>query len=363
MTDLAASLQSFAAIAEEAARNLVAPHAATIDREDRWRADIFRALAGVMSMAPSVPKEYGGGGYSLVDCNEAGAAISAASPSIALSYSAHAFLCAHNLWLLGTEAQRRRYLPGLARFNLVGAFAITEPGAGSDATATTTRAERDGDYWWLSGVKTFITNGSVADVVLLFARTDAGVSLFIVEKQFSGFGVGKNLVKMGFRGSPTSELILEECRVPAENLIGEDGAGGRLMMRCLDVERTLLSGVSIGILRSLYDVLRASAGPSQAWQELLAETSAALAITRTMGNEAARALQEGERVTVPASVTKLYGADITCRLAHAAVDLIGLEALRADSTAQRLLRDAKLLSIGAGTSEIQKLILAREALK
>lgn len=338
-----------------AATAYVAPHAARIDREDAYPRDIFRALARQVCMAPSVPLEYGGAGADLVQCFQALAALAAASPSVALSWGAHAFLCAHNLALLGSETQKRRHLPQLARYERIGAFAITEPGAGSDATSVATRAVPMGDAWALTGTKTFITNGAVADVALVFARTPAGVSLFLVE----AFGATRHLAKLGFRGSPTSEMVLDGCR---GELVGEDGAGARLMMRCLDVERTLLSAISVGMLESLLQVLRAAAPPhpSQGFQELVAETAAARHIARTLGEDAARRLEAGERVTVPASVTKLYGAEALGRLTGAVLDRLGFQA---GPVAERLYRDAKLLSIGAGTSEIQKLILAREALR
>ncbi|MHB2016865.1 MAG: acyl-CoA dehydrogenase family protein [Candidatus Xenobia bacterium] len=356
---------SYLAALDRVCQDVVAPAAVRVDREDVFPRDVFDALRAAGSVAPSVPEQYGGGGETLPTCVRAGATLARASASVALSWGAHAFLCAHNLCMLGTEAQRRRYLPDLASGRTWGGFAITEPGSGSDATSIATRAERDGESYRLTGTKTFITNAQVGDVFLVFARAEAGVSLFIVERSFPGFGNGKSLHKLGFRGSPTGELILDGCRVPRENLVGVEGEGARLMMRCLDVERTLLSGIQIGMMEALQEELVNAAGetPSQALCALLAEVVAARYIVEMLGQDAAQRLQEGERVTRPASVTKLYGAEAITHATNTAMMLLGLPAARSGTRLERLLRDARLISIGAGTSEVQKLILSRDILK
>lgn len=355
-------------------RDRVAPHAAAADREERLPAESWAALSDSGLLGVAIPREYGGQGRSLMFMALALEEISAACPSTGLSYGAHAILCAYNLYQNGSEPLRRHYLPDLCSGRQAGAFAITEPGAGSDATGLTTRATRDGDAYVISGSKTFITNGPFADVILVYARTAPqpgarSLSAFMVARTTPGFAVARNLKKLGFRGSPTSELMFTDCRVPAEAMLGAEGDGIRIMMSSLDVERALMSTIPLGMARRCVELTREhlrsrnGRGRSQEMDGHLADMIVGMEALRGLSYRSVRCLERGERATVPAACCKLYGAEMIMQVTSACVDVLadgGHPAARAE--ANKLFRDAKLIAIGAGTSQIQKMILAREML-
>jgi alkylation response protein AidB-like acyl-CoA dehydrogenase len=356
----------------------VAPLAASLDQEERFPAETFRKMANLILLGISIPKEYGGGGADFVSCVIVMEEISRACASTALSYGAHAFLCTHNLYLHGNSQQRQRYLPRLASGQSIGAFALTEPEAGSDALSLRTQANKKGQYYFLTGTKTLITNGPVADIFLVAARlgqpgAKSQIGLFIVEKDFEGFSVGKNIAKMGTRGSPTSELILSECKVPAENLLGEEGMGAAQLMKGLDIERVVFSGMPIGIAQAAFEAARSYARQRKQFgkelaqfemiQEMLANMAVGIEAARLLTYKAARLLDEGQPVTKEASFAKLFGAEMVMKVTLDAVQIFGGYGYTREFQVERLMRDAKLISLGGGTNQIQQLIIAREILK
>lgn len=356
----------------------VAPLAAVIDQEERFPAETFRKLAGLGLLGITLPKEYGGGGADFVSSVIVMEELSRACASTALSYGAHAFLCTHNLYLHANPQQRQRYLPLLASGQAIGGFALTEPEAGSDALSLKTEAKMRGGDYYLSGTKTLITNGPVADIFLVAARLGRtgrkpGLGLFIVEKGFEGFSVGRNIPKMGTRGSPTSELIMADCRVPQENLLGEEGAGTAQLMRGLDIERVVFSGMPIGIAQSAFEAARSYAQQRKQFgkalaefelvQEMLANMAVGIEAARLLTYKAARRLDEGRLVTKEASFAKLFGAEMVMKVTLDAVQIFGGYGYTREFPVERLMRDAKLISLGGGTNQIQQLIIAREILK
>lgn len=349
-------------------RARVAPFAEKADREERLPSDSWSALAEAGLLGVAIPREFGGLGRSLMHMAIALEEVSTRCPSTALSYGAHSILCAYNLFSHGNDLLRRAFLPELCSGARGGAFAITEPGAGSDATGLATRARRDGDAYLLNGGKTFITNGPFADVVLVYARTSAenerrALSALMVEASLPGFSVSRNLKKLGFRGSPTSELMFTDCRVPADRMLGREGDGIAIMMASLDVERALLSAIPLGMARRCLDLMRPVVRGERRTQEAesaVADALVGIEALRGLLTRAVRCLDRTERATVPASCAKLYGSEMIMQVASACVDVtVGTAA---QPEAERLFRDAKLIAIGAGTSQVQKLILARSLL-
>ncbi len=359
------------------ARRELGPIADEIDRNDAFPPDLFRRLGELGVLGVTVPKEYGGAGADLLSGVLIIEQLARVSASVALSYGAHANLCVNNLYQNGSEAQRRRYLPGLCSGELVGALAITEPDAGSDATGISTAAVLDGDDYVLNGSKMFITNGTIADVIVLYAKTspekDAhGITTFIVEKGMPGFSVSRKLDKWGHRGSPTAELAFDDCRVPRANVLGEVDEGVRVMMRGLDVERVFLSGESIGIAEEALALAVGYARERRQFGQPIGNFQLIQAKLADMYTqvEAARALvyqtavrAEHEPVHREAAAAILFAAEMSTRVALDAMQVFGGYGYLNELPLGRLVRDAKLLEIGAGTSEIRRLIIGRELLK
>ena len=364
----------------EFTRREIAPIAEAIDREDRWPAELGPKLGGWGLLGITAPETYGGSGADLLSGVLAIEEIGKASASVALSYGAHANLCVNNIAANGNEAQKQRYLPPLCDGSAVGALALTEPEAGSDAVGIRMTARREGDVYVLNGTKMFITNGSVANTLVLYAKTDPevgsrGMTAFLVESSFPGFAVGQKLDKVGHRGSPTAELILDDCQVPAENVIGEVNGGVAVMMQGLAVERVFLSGESLGIAEAALEASVTYArerrqfgeriGDFQLIQAKLAdmytEIEAArwlLYRTAVLADEASKG--SGERVNKEAAAAILFTAEMATRVADSAVQIHGGYGYMNEMPVSRYLRDAKLLEIGAGTSEIRRLLIGRE---
>jgi isovaleryl-CoA dehydrogenase len=301
-----------------------------------------------------------------------------ASGSVALSYGAHANLCVQNLYRNGTEAQRRRYLPALCAGSAIGALAITEPDAGSDAMGIQTTAARDGDDYVLNGTKMFITNGPVADVFVLYAKTDKdrgahGITAFIVERSFPGFSVSRKLDKWGHRASPTAELVLEECRVPAANVLGREHEGVAVMMHGLDSERAFLAGEPLGLAEEALELSVAYAkerrqfgepiGNFQLIQAKLADMYTQVEAARWLVYRTAALADTGRPIHKEAAAAILYSAEMATRVCLDAMQIHGGYGYLNELPLGRLVRDAKLLEIGAGTSEIRRLIIGRELVK
>ncbi|MHB8514666.1 MAG: acyl-CoA dehydrogenase family protein [Dehalococcoidia bacterium] len=359
------------------ARRELAPIAAEIDRTDAFPPDLFRRLGALGVLGVTVPPAYGGAGADLLAGVLVIEQLARASASVALSYGAHANLCVNNLYANGTEDQRRTYLPALCSGEHVGALALTEPEAGSDATGITTSAVADGDDFVLNGTKTFITNGSIADVFVLYAKTDPargahGITAFIIERDAPGFSVSRTFDKFGHRGSPTAELRLEDCRVPRRNVLGKVDAGVAVMMRGLDIERVFLAGEPLGIAEEALALAVEYAkqrrqfgqpiGSFQLIQAKLADMYTQVEAARALLYETAVLADRGD-VHKEAAAAILFTSEMATRVSLDAMQIHGGYGYMNDLPLGRLVRDAKLLEIGAGTSEIRRLIIGGELLK
>jgi isovaleryl-CoA dehydrogenase len=362
------------------ARKEIDPIADAIDRDDRWPGELWPMLGELGVLGITIPQAYGGTGADLLAGVLVIEELGKVSASVALSYGAHANLCANNIAINASEEQKQRYLPGLCDGSQVGALALTEPEAGSDAVGIQTTARREGDVYVLNGRKMFITNGSEADTLVLYAKTtpeagSRGMTAFIVERGFEGFAVGQKLDKVGHRGSPTAELLLDDCQVPAANVIGEVDGGVKVMMQGLAVERVFLSGESLGIAEAALEASVQYArerrqfgeriGDFQLIQAKLADMYTELEAARWLVYRTAvladKASQgSGERVNKEAAAAILFAAEMSTRVADAAVQIHGGYGYMNESRVSRYLRDAKLLEIGAGTSEVRRLLIGRE---
>ena len=359
----------------------VGPIADAIDRTDEFPAHLWPKLGELGLLGVTVAPEYGGSGFDLLGGVLAIEQIARFSGSVALSYGAHANLCVNNLYRNGDEAQRQRYLPPLCTGEQIGALAITEPDAGSDAVGITTRAVRDGDDYVLNGTKMFITNGPVADTLIVYAKTapergSRGITAFIVEKGMAGFRVARKLEKLGHRGSPTGELAFEDVRVPAANMLRAENEGVTVMMSGLDIERAFLAGESLGLAERALELAIDYAKSRQQFGRPIGEfqliqgklanmyvmvESARWLVYRT-AVLAERAEREGRRVSKEAAAAIMYAAEVSTKVALDAVQIHGGYGYMLEFPVQRILRDAKLLEIGAGTTEIRQMIIARDLL-
>jgi isovaleryl-CoA dehydrogenase len=301
--------------------------------------------------------------------------IARASASVALSYGAHSNLCANQIRLNGTPAQKARHLPGLVAGTKVGALAMSEAGAGSDVVGMKLRAERRGEGYILNGTKYWITNGPDADVLVVYAKTDPeagskGITAFLIERGMAGFSTSPHFDKLGMRGSNTGELIFENCAVPAANVLGAEGAGVRVLMSGLDYERVVLSGIGTGIMAACLDEVMPylrerrqfgrPIGEFQLMQGKIADMYTATNTARAYLYEVARACDRGEVTRQDAAACVLYCSEQAMVQAHQAVQALGGAGFLADATVARLFRDAKLMEIGAGTSEIRRMLIGRE---
>jgi len=323
----------------------------------------------------TVPEEFGGAGMGYLAHVIAIEEIARASASVSLSYGAHSNLCVNQIKLNGTEAQKRRYLPGLVSGVHVGALAMSEPSAGSDVVSMKLRAERRNGYYVLNGTKYWITNGPDADTLIVYAKTDPeagskGITAFIVEKSMKGFSTSQHFDKLGMRGSNTAQLFFDDCEVPFENVLGEDGRGVRVLMSGLDYERVVLSGIGTGIMAACLDEVLPYVkerqqfgqpiGNFQLMQGKLADMYVALNTARAYVYEVARACDRGEVTRADAAGCVLYASEQAMVQAHQAVQALGGAGFLNDSVVSRLFRDAKLMEIGAGTSEIRRMLVGRE---
>jgi len=361
----------------EIVRREVAPVAERMDRDDYFPRDVFGRLGEQGLLAPTLPTELGGLGLSYRAQAIILEEIARASPALALSVGAHSNLFADNLARNGTPEQRREFLPPAASGRSIGALALTEPDAGSDAVAIRTRAERHGDEYVLNGTKQFITNGPVASVLLVYAKTapqkgSRGISAFLVRADSPGFSVSRSLDKMGMRGSPTGELAFQDVRVPAANRLGEENAGVRIMMGGLNVERAVLAAIPVGIQEECLQRSIVHARERQQFghpigrfelvQAKLAEMYTHLTASRLLLYAALdEVVRAPERRTASAAALT-YASEASTRTALEAIQIFGGYGYVKDLPLERLARDAKLLEIGAGTSEIRRLLIAQELL-
>jgi alkylation response protein AidB-like acyl-CoA dehydrogenase len=362
----------------EFARREIAPNVMRWDEASEFPAEVVKQLGQMGLLGVIFPVEYGGSGLGYVDYVLAIEELSAVDGSIGIIVAAHNSLCSNHIFLAGNEEQRRKYIPRLASGEWLGAWGLTEPGSGSDASAARTTAVRKGDRWVLNGNKTFITNGSHADAAVVIAVTDRsqgthGLSAFVVEKGTPGFRPGKKENKLGLRASDTSELIFEDCEIPAENLLGKEGEGFVDSMRVLDGGRISIAALSLGIGRGALDASlkyvkeRRQFGKAiaefQGIQWKLADMATELDAARLLTQRAAVLKDAGQRVTRESSMAKLYASEVAVRICDEAVQLHGGYGFIKDYPAEKFYRDVKLCTIGEGTSEIQRMVIAREILK
>ena len=357
----------------EWARASVAPGAAERDREGRWDPDVWKSFADFGLAGLPIPEEYGGAGGSVIDCCLANEAIAEGGHDggFNLSLGAHWVIGSVPIWLHGTEEQKKRYLPSLCDGTFIGAWASTEPEAGSDSAGLRTTAVRDGSEWVLNGTKIFITNGPIAQVCTVLAKTgEKSASAFIVDTDNPGFKVGRELDKMGCRSSPTAEIALVDCRVPTDAVLGPEGeALWRIAFECFDWERTVMMASSIGGMQSTLDACVRYAkerkqfgrpiAQFQAIAHKLAEMKVRLEACRNAVYRAAWLKQTGEPHQIEASIAKYLCGEMATQNALDAIQIHGGYGYLRDFPVERALRDAKLGSLGGGTSEIQKLIISR----
>jgi hypothetical protein len=362
----------------EFAKREIAPNVMRWDEASEFPADVVKELGHMGLLGIIFPTEYGGAGLGYVDYVLAIEELSRVDGSIGIIVAAHNSLCSNHIFLAGSEAQKRKYMPLLASGEWLGAWGLTEPGSGSDAGGARTSAVREGDKWVLNGNKTFITNGHYADVAVVIAVTDKtqgtrGLSAFVVEKGTPGFRAGKKENKLGLRASDTSELIFEDCEIPAENLLGNLGEGFKDSMRVLDGGRISIAALSLGIAQGALDAAlkyskeRRQFGKAisefQGIQWKLADMATQLDAARLLTLRAAQKKDAGLPVTRDAAMAKLYASEAAVRICDEGVQIHGGYGFIKDYPAEKFYRDVKLCTIGEGTSEIQRMVIARELLK
>jgi butyryl-CoA dehydrogenase len=355
----------------------IAPRAEEIDETDRFPDDLFRRMGELGILGLPFPEEYGGSGGEYTSMIIALEEIARVSGSMAITLDAHTSLCCEPIYLFGTEEQKQKYLVPLAQGEKIGAFGLTEPQAGSDAGATRTHAVRDGDEWVINGQKNFITNGSIADVAVITAKTDPekgtrGISSFIVEKGTPGFQPGRDEKKMGLKGSVTSELFFEDCRIPADNLLGQENEGFKQFLVTLDAGRVAISAMAVGLAQGAYERAVAYAQERvqfgqpivkfQAVQWMIADMATEIEAARLLVQRAAWMRERGMRFTKEAAMAKLFATDMSERACRKAIQIHGGYGYMQEYEVERMYRDQRLCAIGEGTNEIQRLVIARQVL-
>jgi isovaleryl-CoA dehydrogenase len=353
----------------------IAPRADEIDRTNKFPRDLWPEMGKLGLHGITVEEEYGGSGLGYLEHCVAMEEVSRGSASVGLSYGAHSNLCVNQLRRNGNEAQKRKYLPGLISGEHVGALAMSEPGSGSDVVSMKTRAEKKGDRYVLNGSKMWITNGPEAETLVVYAKTDPaagprGITAFLIEKGMKGFSTAQKLDKLGMRGSDTCELVFQDCEVPEENVLGKVGEGVKVLMSGLDYERVVLAAGPLGIMQAALDVVLPYVherkqfgepiGTFQLVQGKLADMYVLMNAAKAYVYAVARACDRGETTREDAAGAILYAAEGATRIALDAIQLLGGNGYINEFPTGRLLRDAKLYEIGAGTSEIRRLLIGRE---
>lgn len=355
----------------------IRPHVMAWDEARAFPPALFERLAEHGLLGIQIPDDYGGAGLSAVDYCICIEELARVDPAIALSVAAHNGLCTAHVFRFGTEAQKRRFVPALARGERLGAWGLTESEAGSDAAGMRTTASRDDEGWVINGAKTFMTHGRIAGLLVIMAVTDRargtrGISAFIVERGAPGMAAGKEENKLGMRASDTSEVVFQACRVPHDHLLGEEGEGFINALQVLDAGRISIAALSVGLAQGAYDAARRYAlerrqfgraiASFQAVQWKLADMATRLEAARLLTYRAAWLKDRGARMTREAAMAKLFGSEMAVRAAEECVQIHGGYGFIKDYPAEKYYRDVKLLTIGEGTSEIQRLVIARQLL-
>jgi isovaleryl-CoA dehydrogenase len=353
----------------------IAPRAAEVDRSNNFPMDLWRKFGALGVLGVTVEEEYGGAAMGYLEHVVAMEEISRASASVGLSYGAHSNLCVNQIRRNGRAEQKKKYLPKLISGEYVGALAMSEPGAGSDVVGMKTRAVKKGDRYILNGTKMWITNGPDANVLVVYAKTDPeagskGITAFLIEKGMKGFSTAQKLDKLGMRGSNTCELVFQDCEVPAENVLGDVGKGVRVLMSGLDYERAVLAAGPLGIMQSCMDTVipyvherkqfGKAIGEFQIMQGKIADLYTVMNAAKAYVYTVAKACDRGETTRKDAAGAILYAAEKATWMALEAIQCLGGNGYINDYPTGRLLRDAKLYEIGAGTSEIRRMLIGRE---
>ncbi|XXK32376.1 isovaleryl-CoA dehydrogenase [Rhodobacteraceae bacterium nBUS_24] len=357
------------------AQERIAPLAAEIDQSNQFPVHLWREMGDLGLLGLTVDEEFGGAGMSYLAHTVAVEEIARASASVSLSYGAHSNLCVNQIKLNGTQMQKEKYLPRLISGAHVGALAMSETSAGSDVVSMKLGAEKLNGYYRLNGNKYWITNGPDADTLVVYAKTDPsggskGITAFLIEKEMTGFSTSPHFDKLGMRGSNTAELIFDDVEVPFENVLGEEGKGVQVLMSGLDYERVVLSGIGCGIMAACLDEVMPymverkqfgkSIGDFQLMQGKIADMYTAMNSSRAYVYEVAKACDRGAVTRQDAAACVLYASEQAMQVAHQAVQAMGGAGFLADAPVARIFRDAKLMEIGAGTSEIRRMLVGRE---
>lgn len=357
------------------AQDRIAPLADQTDRENSFPMHLWREMGEMGLLGVTVEEEYGGSGMGYLAHTVTIEEITRASGSIGLSYGAHSNLCVNQIRLNGTPEQKQKYLPGLCSGAHVGALAMSEPGAGSDVVSMKLRAEKRNDHYRLNGNKFWITNGPDADTLVVYAKTDPeagsrGITAFLIEKDMSGFSTGQKLDKLGMRGSTTGELIFDDCEVPFDNVLGEEGRGVAVLMSGLDYERTVLAAIGTGLMHACLDAIMPymherkqfgqAIGEFQLMQGKVADMYTAMNASRAYIYAVAAACDRGEVTRQDAAACCLFASDQAMEQSVEAIQAMGGAGYLNDNPTGRIMRDAKLMQIGAGTQEIRRMLIGRE---
>ena len=376
--DLGEDIDMLRNTVQQFAQSELAPRAEQIDRDNEFPMDMWKKFGEMGLLGVTVKEQYGGSDMGYLAHTVAMEEISRASASVGLSYGAHSNLCVNQIHKNGNETQKEKYLPKLCSGEHIGALAMSEPNAGSDVVSMTLQAKEQGDHYLLNGNKMWITNGPDAHTYVIYAKTDIkagsrGITAFIVERDYPGFSRHQKLDKLGMRGSNTCELLFENCAVPKENILGELNKGVNVLMSGLDFERTVLSGGPVGIMQACIDVVLPylhdrkqfgkSIGEFQLMQGKLADMYTDLAASRAYLYAVAKACDRGEESRKDAAAVILYTAEKATQMALQAIQSLGGNGYTNEFPTGRLLRDAKLYEIGAGTSEIRRMLIGRELFK
>ena len=373
--DLGEDVNALRDMVHDWAQTRVKPMAAEIDASNAFPAALWPEMGALGLLGVTVDETYGGAGMSYLAHTVAIEEIARASASVSLSYGAHSNLCVNQIKLNGTETQKEKYLPGLISGDHVGALAMSEAGAGSDVVSMSLRAEKRNDHYRLNGNKYWITNGPDAHTLVVYAKTDPdagskGITAFLIEKDMTGFSTSPHFDKLGMRGSNTAELIFDDVQVPFDNVLGEEGKGVRVLMSGLDYERVVLAGIGLGIMAACLDEVMPYVssrkqfgepiGNFQLMQGKIADMYTAMNSARAYVYEVARACDRGTVTRQDAAACCLYASEEAMKQAHQAVQAMGGAGFLNDAPVARLFRDAKLMEIGAGTSEIRRMLIGRE---